>query len=274
MIDVTTAYGLDFHFPARDSTVGRSLRDYGEFARPEVDLLSIYLEQTDGDLLDVGANIGAISLPLAHRFRNRHIHAFEAHKGVCSILCANVVANKLNNVTVTHAAVGAEESIVQFPTPSLSENINFGAIGFDQAENATTVPVLMTTLNRYVSHNVSVVKIDVEGHEPQVLKGSDILLRGHGAVFLIEASSNNETSSRETLRVMLQAGYRLFWTFAPFITPKAAKMAPTSSGRGDFNVLCLPQGAPVLIDAPEVLSAEASWERDIGRHTYLRAYGY
>ena len=39
MLDKTTAYGLEFTFPAGDKIVGASLRRHGEFARVELDFL-------------------------------------------------------------------------------------------------------------------------------------------------------------------------------------------------------------------------------------------
>ena len=67
MLDITRAYGLDFLFPKNDMVIGASLRQYGEFARPEVELIVEHMGSgPEGSCyIDVGANIGSIALPVA-----------------------------------------------------------------------------------------------------------------------------------------------------------------------------------------------------------------
>ena len=63
MLVETEAYGLKLIVPANDSGVSQCLRDNGEFAKVEVDLIASLLG--GGVCIDVGANIGSIALPLA-----------------------------------------------------------------------------------------------------------------------------------------------------------------------------------------------------------------
>src|SRR4051812_3701795 len=112
MLDSTRAYGLDFLFPLHDHVVGSALKFYGEFARPEVDLIGAYMNALQlGSILDVGANIGSIALPLASRRPDWRVLAFEAHRGLAGVLSANVFGNGLSNVEVFHAAVGAQRGL-------------------------------------------------------------------------------------------------------------------------------------------------------------------
>jgi FkbM family methyltransferase len=276
MLDTTRAYGLAFHLPARDSIVGASLRDYGEFARPELDLLTAYLRHRPGAFLDVGANIGAFAAPLARMFGQSPVMAFEANASIATILSANAAVNGLDNLRTRHLAIGEREQVVRFPTPDLAQTINFGAVGLGQQRDAPLEPVLMLTLDQCAPPNTSVVKIDVEGYEPHVIEGAADLIRRQKPVFLIEASDNTEAAARAALRMMTKAGYRLHWTFAPFVTPSAPKRRPPPEKivLGDFNVLCLPEGAPLLVDAPELPSADSPWSHNISNHGYMRRYGY
>ena len=66
MLDSTITYGLTFLVPARDRAIGNSLRFYGEFAKPEIDFL-VACAGDSGTLIDVGANLGAITLPFANQ---------------------------------------------------------------------------------------------------------------------------------------------------------------------------------------------------------------
>src|SRR4051812_46304360 len=99
MLEVAEAYGLSFFYPRGDHAVGASLRDHGEFARPESDLICDYLAAAaPGTFIDVGANIGAIALPVAARHPAWRVLALEAHRGLAGVLAANAYGARLFNV--------------------------------------------------------------------------------------------------------------------------------------------------------------------------------
>ena len=131
MLDITIAYGLTYLFPEGDSAVGLSLRNHGEFARPEVDLISAYMNSAavGSTFIDVGANIGAICLPVAARHPKATIVALEAQRRIHGVLCANALANRLFNVECHHLAAGASEGLISFPSFPLTTRRNFGDVG-------------------------------------------------------------------------------------------------------------------------------------------------
>jgi len=55
--------------------------------------------------LDVGANIGAITLPLARLASAGHVHAFEASPTAFELLKRNIASNGLTNATPVNAAI-------------------------------------------------------------------------------------------------------------------------------------------------------------------------
>lgn len=271
MLDVTRAYGLNFLFPARDNAVGECLRIFGEFARPEVDLLRAYMEAgPPGALIDVGANVGSICLPLAAARPDWRVLAFEAHRGLAGILSANVLNNHLPNLEAFHAAVGAERAIVEFPTPSLREEGNFGEGGFHQ--QAPLEPILMRCLDEAAPADTRIVKVDVEGFEAEVFKGARRLI-GTPVVWLFEWKAN-QAAVRANLAMFAAAGYRLFWFFAPFVTRDTAKRGEGGRARGDFNCLALPAGAPNLWDLIEITDPAAEPPKHGSHYGYLGRYGY
>src|SRR4051812_30928270 len=106
MIESTEAYGLSFAFPARDTAVGASLRDYGEFARPELDFLLAHATDPRGVFVDVGANVGAISLPFAAARLGWRVISVEAYFAMAQLLEASVKSNALGNIEVLSVAAG------------------------------------------------------------------------------------------------------------------------------------------------------------------------
>lgn len=272
MLDSTVAYGLTFLFPAADSAVGASLRNYGEFARTELDFL-VEVAHGAGTLLDVGANIGAIGLPFAHRRPDWTVHAIEAHRGLSGVLAANALNNRLYNVEVIHAAAGATSGLTSFPATSLSKATNFGAIGFKDREGPMEC-IRMLTLDELAAADTKLVKIDVEGFEPQVLQGATELLKRRTAIWLVEATIQNPEATASVIRTFQDTGYRVHWFYAPFATPASPKGAPSNPGVGDANIVAFPPDVPNVWSLPP---AGAPGERRPGAvsdYPYLARYGY
>jgi FkbM family methyltransferase len=265
MLDVTRAWGLNFLFPAGDTAVGRALREHGEFARPEVDLIC---EMARGPVVDVGANIGAISLPIAARRPELRVVAAEAHRGLAGLLAANAYSNHLLNVDVHHAAVGAQDGVVPFATAPLHEVTNFGEHSLATEAKAPAEPVRMTTLDALAPPDVSFVKIDVEGFEPQVLAGAEETLASRRPAWLIEASADRQPAAREVFEILRRHGYCLHWFFSPFSTPRRTKPKFHQEPlRGDVGVLAT-EGDPPWAMRP----VGDAWPSDVSDFPYLNAY--
>ncbi|WP_337188423.1 FkbM family methyltransferase [Phenylobacterium sp.] len=271
-LEIARAYDLEFRFPAGDTAVGASLRDYGEFARVILDFLVDHAGDA-GTLLDVGANIGAIALPFASRRPGWKVLAIEAHAELADILDANAKANGLANLSVVRAAAGAETGVAEFPAVSLMGERNFGDIGFDSAAEAMR-PVPMVTLDEVSNRDVRLVKIDVEGFEPQVLAGAAALIAARRAVWLVEATIQHPEATAEVIRTFRSAGYEVCWFFAPFATPANGRAAPATPGRGDSNIVALPPGTGEQWGLTRVADPDQQRPGGIDAYPYLLRYGY
>ncbi|ODT87047.1 MAG: hypothetical protein ABS78_13445 [Phenylobacterium sp. SCN 70-31] len=271
-LETARAYDLEFRFPAGDTAVGASLRDYGEFARVILDFLVDHADEA-GALLDVGANIGAISLPFAHRRPGWKVLAIEAHAELADILEANAAANGLANLSVVRAAAGAESGVTEFPAVPLVGERNFGDIGFDSVAEVMR-PVPMVTLDAISTRDVRLVKIDVEGFEPQVLAGAAALIAARRAVWLVEATIQHPEATAEVIRTFQAAGYEVCWFFAPFATPANGRAAPETPGRGDSNIVALPPGTGEQWGLTRVAGPDQQRPGGIDAYPYLARYGY
>jgi FkbM family methyltransferase len=283
MLDITRAYGLSFLFPENDSAIGTSLRDYGEFGKPEIELIASYMDQSKelGTFIDVGANIGAIALPVAAG-RQCKVIAIEANRRLSNVLAANVLNNQLYNVEVICAAVGARSGIARFPNVSLSSKINFGVLGTHLNDKIPTEPVLMHSLDEIATQNTQFVKVDVEGAESEVLRGARNLIEKIRPIWLLEANKEDvyrghtEEIVRETMRILLNSAYRLFWFFVPFTTINSRKMPTERSKllRGDMNFVALPKGAENIWDLPEIPDHSVPWPTELRAFSYMKRYGF
>jgi len=272
VLDVTMAYGLTFMFPQGDEIIGKALRSHGEFARPEVELISAYLDILEpGTFLDVGANIGSICLPVAASHPDWTVWAVEGNRGTANVLATNAMTNHLWNVEAVHAVAGPSDMLAAFPSAHLRNTQNFGTVGVHTAGGHEIIR--MAKLDTLAPADTRFIKVDVEGFEARVLEGAVRLLKERSVVWLIEA----KVRLPETLTVLATlrgAGYRLFWFFAPFVTAAPNKPGtPMVSEGGDLNCLALPPDVPNLWDLRE--GGEGEQPRlHFEDYPYLKNYGF
>lgn len=175
---------LYFVLPIWDTVVSNQVRLYGSYDVQELDIL-LKLTPEGGTFVDIGANVGAVTVPLAaHVGRAGHVVSFEPMRQIFQYLNGNIAANGLSNVQTWQFALsdGKGASIVKVPAPSLMYGQNAGAFGVyspvgdpNQQTSAPRDPmekVQVRTLDSFELESADVVKIDVEGHAPQVLEGA------------------------------------------------------------------------------------------------------
>ena len=131
-------------------------------------------------VIDAGANIGLVSIPLAQAIKPRGgvVHAFEAQRMMFYALCGSAALNDLNNLYVRNCAVGAAGEARKVPKVDYGVAQDFGMVSLvDQSlENSgETVPVC--TIDGLGLAQLDFLKIDVEGMEIDVLAGARATIR-------------------------------------------------------------------------------------------------
>lgn len=269
MLEATTAYGLDLLIPENDTGVGSALRQFGEFARVEVDLIREVVGA--GTYVDIGANLGSIALPVAQT-ANRVI-ALEANRGFANLLAANALTNRLYNVEVHHAAVGETRRLARFPMMPLSALANLGTSGFRHAGAYPEEVVQMTTLDALAPADTTIIKIDVEGYEQQVMTGATTVLRDLRPVWIVE-SDGKSPDNLAVIELFRSAGYGLWWFLAPFVTPISERSGDDRMRRrGDFNIVAMPDGRQPPWPMPPV-AGPPPIPVGVRNYPYLARYGY
>ncbi len=134
--------------------------------------------------IDVGSNLGSISLPFAKSQLNWKVSSREAHGGLAGLLHINTLSNQLYNVDVIHAAAGPSREIVDFPATALTAEMNFGTISIGDL-SGPTIAAVMLTLDEIAPANTWLVVIDVEDFESQVIQGAQRLLNAHETSWIV-----------------------------------------------------------------------------------------
>ena len=127
-------------------------------------------------VLDVGANIGIVSAFFS-RF-SKAVWAFEPEEDNQGIFRENMELNLIANVELVPFAIGEKCGEVEFYKRSSFGHHSVNASHITHVENK--VRVAMTTLDDFCStkgiNQVSLLKIDVEGSEIEVLRGFESYL--------------------------------------------------------------------------------------------------
>lgn len=174
----------------------RNLAEWHAFVdgvyQPGIGALMAHFSDENSGVADIGANVGIFTLPLARHVRKGQVYAFEPNPTSCRVLSEAVRANGLlSRATVERVALGATEGEAAFFVPA----DNAGAAGLQgtgRARCGHTLRVNVSTFDSWWAGvgepSISVVKIDVEGHEPEVLQGMAGALDALRPVVILEVS--------------------------------------------------------------------------------------
>lgn len=204
---------------------------------PEFVLLEPLCRQaTAGQVIDVGANIGAYTL-LIRALTPLPIVAYEPEPFVYRLLQANIARNKLANVEARNVACGAARGKISFslgingsvavnadaaPAPAAGpqelamEDVDAAAARSRAGRAQITVPV--TTLDDdFAGMPVALLKIDCEGFECHILRGARRLLEEQRPPVFVEvhpADIGRYGGSVPEILALLEPHYELeFWDF-------------------------------------------------------------
>ena len=219
-------HGL-FSFFDNDKWIGKALEQTGEYSEGEVEFL-LSLITDESVVVEVGANIGAITVPLAKKAAK--VFAFEPQRPVFDLLEQNLVQNCVSFcaeqfIVSDHTGVGAMADV-----DYNAHDINLGGIAVANEGNSVNV----ITLDDYCKDfdRLDLLKIDVEGHEREVLlgaRGTILRLRP-----LLYVENDRFEKSHDLIELIMTLGYRLSWHMPPLYNPDPVGRQNFVS----FNMLC------------------------------------
>lgn len=246
-------------FNRHDSAIGRALSLYGEFAEAENRLMAHFVGPGD-TAVDVGANVGTVTLFLAQAVGGGgRVHAFEPQPEIFHCLKNNVEMNGHRHVACLNAAAGARDGTIEAPIVDYGAEGNFGALSF-VGQGPGKIEV--TTVDGLGLDRCRLIKIDVEGMEPDVLEGARATIRRFKPVVYTENKKGER--SAVVIEYFLERDYALYWHFAPFFREDNFRKEETNvfGETGDTNMLCLPPGEDTAPNLPRVAGPGADWHAD------------
>lgn len=168
-----------------------------------------------GDVIyDVGANIGFFAL-ICGKFAGKtgRVEAFEPNP-VCAGACRyNISLNEFDHVSVHEVALSDTEGTFRFEFPDHSTalgRINNESLSRDGSQG---IQVNTVRLDDYVAKEglrpPTMLIIDVEGHEIEVLKGARFIIRNHLPLINCEVHWLGDTFLRYYTKELKPLGYTL-----------------------------------------------------------------
>lgn len=166
-------------------------------SNPDKNAYLIQSELLNGDakiIFDVGANRGNTALEYRHYFPNSIIHSFEPFPD--SYKEFESLHNRDNKIILSKCALSSEEGTAilninkSVDTNSILQSKKLGATSDKSCESIGEIEIPTMTLDKYCQNNniskIDILKIDVQGFEIEVLKGSFELLmkRDIGLIYL------------------------------------------------------------------------------------------
>lgn len=152
----------------------------------------------DAVTVDVGANCGLYTRELARL--SRRVHAFEPSRQMADILRHT----SAENVEVHEIALSDREGEADLLIPQGEQGSVHGLASLEpqlalSAKSCVALHVPLARLDAVIQDDVAFVKIDVEGHELNVLNGAVALLERSQPVFLVEAEDRHRAAATESV---------------------------------------------------------------------------
>jgi len=244
-----------------DRYIGQALIEYGEYSDPETQLL-LQLIRKPGTIVEVGANIGSQTVGLARAAWavGANVVAFEPQPFVFQNLCANLALNALANVTAWPFACSDKRGTVWLKCPDYQHDGNFGEVAVHMQMMKDGMQTFCVRLDDMLhGRNVSLLKVDVEGCELQVLQGAQQVLDSQRPALYVE--NDRYTHSPALINYLWAQGYRLWWHIIPLFNPEnfRGKKDNIYQGYASYNMLGLPRESEARPPLPlfEILDANA-----------------
>src|SRR5687768_7252535 len=168
-------------------------------------------------VMDIGANIGIMTVPIAMKVKNAQVYAFEPVPTNVKALKRIVNHYKLNNVKIFETALGEEAGELKMVMP-VSDKVKMQGLSHVLEGDANdalnqgdifSVPVrkLDDIEELKAAEKINAIKIDVENFEYYVLKGGEALLRKHKPIIYCELWDNEKRYM--TLNYLKGLGYKV-----------------------------------------------------------------
>jgi FkbM family methyltransferase len=216
---------------------------YGGGNDIKIDWICERIVRQGDTVLDIGANIGTVTFTLSTLVgKTGRVHCFEPNPQMQRFIDDSIQYNRTENITVHRFALGEREIILELSYPD-NHSGRGSLVTKYEGDSVKTIQVpikpLSTVLSQWRIDRIRLVKIDVEGFEPQVLRGAyEAFAVNPPDAIIIELRPqdlNCPIQDHPTIKILQQLGYEFLcipkqgWTrIRPkYFNPKTSKYLGT-----------------------------------------------
>ena len=150
-----------------------------------------FMEKYKGSFIDCGCNFGAYSIPIAKKFKNQNIYAFDASRKAIYNLKQNINLNKIKNINYFNIGVG-DKNIKMYFNEDVNTLKNDGSFRFIKNKSKKKIKVyklddFFKNEKIFLNKNI-IIKIDLEGFDFLALKGLTNTIKKSKVIIFIEIS--------------------------------------------------------------------------------------
>jgi len=195
-------------------TIGQCIRTTGLYDLAVSEVLFRLIAPGD-TVIDAGANVGYMTLLAGVAAGpGGRVVSFEPHPALFAVLEQNVAVARAKwstaEVEIHQVALGERPGMADLHLPPEFEtNDGLAWLGSGPAAGGRSLTVRVVTLDEALGDApAGVLKLDVEGFEPQVLKGSERALTDRRIRHIV--FEDHSIADSQVVRILRNAGYKLF----------------------------------------------------------------
>jgi len=170
-----------------------------------------------GDVfVDIGANVGVEAIPASRLVGSEgEVFAFEPSEPVRDLLADSCVLNNLRNICILTDAVSNIDGMINFQ-PCTDNTGNARVVSLDDLSAGESVACTkFDSIKALRGKHIKLLKIDVEGHEKEVLEGAiETLKSGRVDSIIVEIWHSNLDSTAllklPAVSILVGLGYSIF----------------------------------------------------------------
>jgi len=219
------------YLAAADDAVALRFFWNGGYESYTLSLWSALAASSQGITIDIGAHTGAYSLA-AKAAGASELYSFEPHFANFARMQLNFRGNEFSLDGLHMLAVGEASEWRTFHLTTALDYLSTGG-GLTEKAGSRQSPVQVVSLDEFLgpkrSSKVEVMKIDVEGLEPQVLRGANRIVEQSRPIIFLECI--DEQSGNDVQRILSEFGYSYF-----MVCDASAKLIPIDSIRPALTI--------------------------------------
>jgi FkbM family methyltransferase len=166
-------------------------------------------------VLDIGANIGVMTILFSKKCKNADVYAFEPLPLNYQTLTKIVKFFRVKNVKTYETALGNENKTIDLILPlrdSVYDQGRVHVVNENSEEEGIIVNVTETRLDdieELKNKKISAIKIDVENHEHYLFQGGEELIMKNKPMIFCEVWNNEKRE--DTFKLMQDWGYKIYF---------------------------------------------------------------